>query len=75
MMDSILNSMMFLGSGLMALTWQQAFMICVGGLLIYLGVAKGYELLHRFRRGRDPRLSGRALLEDGDLQGSAGQAR
>ncbi|MBI4800402.1 MAG: sodium ion-translocating decarboxylase subunit beta [Desulfarculus sp.] len=45
MIESILNSLMFLGSGFMALTWQQAFMICVGGLLIYLGVAKGYEPL------------------------------
>ncbi|MBI5521034.1 MAG: sodium ion-translocating decarboxylase subunit beta [Desulfarculus sp.] len=45
MIESILNSLMFLGSGFMALTWQQAFMIAVGGLLIYLGVAKGYEPL------------------------------
>lgn len=45
MIESILSSISFLGSGFMALTWQQAFMIAVGGLLIYLGVSKGYEPL------------------------------
>ncbi len=32
-------------SGFSALTIQQAFMICLGGGLIYLGIAKGYEPL------------------------------
>lgn len=45
MIESILHSLTFLGSGFMALTWQQAFMIGVGCLLIYLGVSKDYEPL------------------------------
>ena len=33
----------FLLSGLMAITWQQLVMYAVGGLLIYLAIAKGFE--------------------------------
>ncbi|HZW39860.1 MAG: sodium ion-translocating decarboxylase subunit beta [Syntrophothermus sp.] len=29
--------------GLLQMTWQQAVMICIGGLLIYLAIAKEYE--------------------------------
>jgi sodium ion-translocating decarboxylase, beta subunit len=35
--------MEFLLSGLLAITWQQWVMFAVGGLLIYLAIAKGFE--------------------------------
>jgi len=35
--------MEFLMSGFFEITWQQLVMYCVGGLLIYLAVAKGFE--------------------------------
>ncbi|RJX36399.1 MAG: sodium ion-translocating decarboxylase subunit beta [Desulfarculus sp.] len=37
--------MAFLLAGFQALTWGQAVMMLVGGLLIYLGISKGYEPL------------------------------
>jgi oxaloacetate decarboxylase beta subunit len=43
--ESLLNSMAFLLAGFQALTWGQAVMMLVGGLLIYLGISKGYEPL------------------------------
>ncbi len=33
----------FLVSGLLAITWQQCVMYIIGGLLIYLAIAKGFE--------------------------------
>jgi len=45
MIESIQSSAAFLASGFMALTWQMAVMIAVGCLLLYLGIAKGYEPL------------------------------
>ncbi|MFH1058477.1 MAG: sodium ion-translocating decarboxylase subunit beta [Pseudomonadota bacterium] len=45
MTDLLLNSLGFLTSGFAALTWGQAMMILVGGFLIYMGIAKGYEPL------------------------------
>lgn len=33
----------FLWSGLLSITWQQLVMYAVGGLLIYLAIAKGFE--------------------------------
>ena len=33
----------FLYEGLLAITWQQIVMYCVGGLLIYLAIRKGFE--------------------------------
>ena len=33
----------FLLSGLLAITWQQCVMYVIGGLLIYLAIAKGFE--------------------------------
>lgn len=45
MTDLLLNSLSFLTSGFAALTWGQAVMILVGGFLIYMGIAKGYEPL------------------------------
>ena len=36
-------SMEFLYEGLLAITWQQAVMYAVGGLLIWLAIEKGYE--------------------------------
>ena len=35
--------MEFLYEGLLAITWQQVVMFCVGGLLIYLAVCKDFE--------------------------------
>lgn len=35
--------MEFLWSGLLAITWQQWIMFAVGGILIYLAIAKGFE--------------------------------
>ena len=35
--------MEFLYEGLLSVTWQQVVMYCVGGLLIYLAIEKGYE--------------------------------
>ncbi|HWT76553.1 MAG TPA: sodium ion-translocating decarboxylase subunit beta [Mobilitalea sp.] len=35
--------MSFLLSGFMAITWQQWVMFAIGGLLIYLAIAKGFE--------------------------------
>jgi len=35
--------MEFLYEGLLSITWQQALMYCVGGLLIWLAIEKGYE--------------------------------
>ncbi|MFZ5584380.1 MAG: sodium ion-translocating decarboxylase subunit beta [Thermodesulfobacteriota bacterium] len=45
MSDLLLNSLGFLTTGFAALTWGQAAMILVGGFLIYMGIAKGYEPL------------------------------
>ena len=36
-------AMEFLYEGLLAITWQQAVMYAVGGLLIWLAIEKGYE--------------------------------
>ena len=35
--------MYFLYEGLLAITWQQIVMYCVGGVLIYLAIRKGFE--------------------------------
>ncbi|MEM1485491.1 sodium ion-translocating decarboxylase subunit beta [Oscillospiraceae bacterium PP1C4] len=35
--------MEFLLAGVLAITWQEVFMYCMGGLLIYLAIAKGFE--------------------------------
>ena len=35
--------MEFLYQGLLSITWQQVVMFCVGGLLIWLAIRKGYE--------------------------------
>ena len=35
--------MEFLYEGLLAVTWQQVVMYCVGGLLIYLAIRKDFE--------------------------------
>lgn len=35
--------MEFLYEGLLSITWRQVVMYCVGGLLIYLAIEKGYE--------------------------------
>jgi len=35
--------MEFLLSGILAITWQQVIMYCIGGLLIYLAIGKGFE--------------------------------
>lgn len=45
MAETLLNSLSFLVTGFQALTWGQAVMMLVGGFLIYLGIAKGYEPL------------------------------
>ncbi len=45
MSELLLNSFSFLLSGFAALTWQQVVMMAVGCLLLWLGIAKGYEPL------------------------------
>ncbi len=45
MSELLLNSFSFLLSGFVALTWQQVVMMAVGCLLLWLGIAKGYEPL------------------------------
>jgi len=45
MTEAVLSSFEFLLAGFSHLTWGQAVMILVGGGLIYLGIARGYEPL------------------------------
>lgn len=43
MFDMVFNFLK--SSGFAALSWQNAVMICIGGILIYLGIAREYEPL------------------------------